>query len=156
MRQRVVIILPCLAFLIIVGFMFSFIFFTYGSYLNSEISDHYFQDGKGASDQAQTFHTSIVLSCGAVLGIFSKIIFDLLEASDDYIDHILSSKIHMIRSSLRLVFYPIILTPVVLIALYSRIENNSSDIISFLLSYQSGFFFQTVLGRKTIPPLSTD
>ncbi|MCK1357353.1 hypothetical protein [Bradyrhizobium sp. 199] len=149
MWNRAKIWIPSLLILAVAAFFLSLVFFAVQLFIHSKsLTEFNLNDGPTAELLKADPKNPLLLASGAVVGIFSKIVFDLLSATDEIILKLLASRLSLFRSILRGLFFPLMITPIVLMSLYGKLDASNSDLLNFLFAYQSGFFFQSIVGRE--------
>lgn len=149
MWNRAKIWFPSLVLLTVAAFLLSLLLFAVQLFVHSKsLTEFNLNDGPTADLLKADPKNPLLLASGAVVGIFSKIVFDLLSATDEAILKVLTNRLSLTRSILRAFFFPLMITPIVLMALYGKLDATNSDLLNFLFAYQSGFFFQSIVGRE--------
>ncbi len=95
-------------------------------------------------DTATTRSTGLSLSC--ILGIVSKLIFDRLNQNSRSKRSFKRNVLSAIKSTM----IAIIVSPIVIVGVYSLLEKVEDTLLLLLIGYQNGFFFQTVLGKQEL------
>lgn len=113
------------------GFLFAYV-----EYARSE-------SGFQSIDTSKAAERASVLAASCVVGILSKFIFDRI--SRRYKTNF--SLTGAIVNSAKAVVVAMIVSPIIIVGLYGLIEKVEDPILLFLIAYQNGFFFQTVLGK---------
>lgn len=118
-----------------------FIVFSYLK-LNSTIG---FGFKLGEINLIETFLRPFLLGLFTIIGILSKIAFDMIEKADEKKFNILEIIKKTINS--KNAWIAIIVCPVIIISFFSSIQEIESNPLVSLMAYQNGFFFNSILNK---------
>jgi hypothetical protein len=97
-------------------------------------------------DSPNLFHRPLLLTAGCLVGILSKAIYDQLIKPKRSGGFLATLKEGLAPEKVTIA---ILLSPIVILSGYSKIDQVNDPALVALLAYQTGFFFQTVLnGRR--------
>ena len=131
-----------IAFLVVVGITITYIcIFSYIK-LSSTIG---FGFTLNDIDILDTFLRPILLGVFTIVGILSKIAFDMIEKVDEKefkIKDIFKKTINSKNA-----WIAILACPAIIVSFFSSIEEIESEPLVSLMAYQNGFFFKSIIGK---------
>jgi hypothetical protein len=104
--------------------------------------------GLGANSGANTLLIRTFMAAGTALGIMSKLTYDFISSPSFYDDVAKTNRRQATVSLVRSVLLSAILSPIVIYAVYKTLAEIDDSMLAFLICYQNGFFFQTILASR--------
>lgn len=106
----------------------------------SEQSFHFLLKGSSASDQSVVPWVGVVYFVAMVVGMFAHTTWDAINKRKAGKDPVFDRWLY---------FRPALVAPIIFIAVLKLVGGSSFDFAALLLSFQNGFFWQTVLSKPS-------
>lgn len=103
---------------------------------------------KNGFDILEKLIRPIVLSVSTIIGILSKITYDLIRETKEKEFSI--TKVFKNAISSKQAWLAIILCPIIILSFYTSIEQIRNNALVAIMAYQNGFFFKSILKKNEI------